>query len=193
VNLVPAIAIALALAAGGDDHVVAGARFFRDGRYAEALVEFQVARNLGARDAAAYAAASLVKLGHFEEALEAFADAGPPGEDALLNYYRALACHGARLFARADAILAAIGDRAGPKLAEQASRIRADLAPKLAAPPDPATLAWYRQRCDELRRARRTALAELFCEEAAATERRTATSGGERAVATPVERTEARP
>ncbi len=192
-NLVPAIALALALAAGGDDHVVAGARFFRDGRYAEALVEFQVARNLGARDAAAYAGASLVKLGHFEEALEAFADAGTPGDDALLDYYRALACHGARLFARADAILAGIGDRAGPKLAEQASRIRADLAPKLAAPPDPATLAWYRQRCGELRRARRAALAELFCEEAAARERRTATSGGGRAAGTPVERTEARP
>jgi len=193
VNLVQAIALALSLAAAGDDHLVTGAQFFRDGRYAEALVEFRVARNLGARDAAAYAGASLVKLGRFEEALEAFSEAGPPGDDALLDYYRALACHGARLFARADATLAGIGERAGPKLAEQASRIRADLAPTLAAPADPTTLAGYRHRCDELRRARRTALAELFCEEAAARERSTATAGGGSAVATPAERTEARP
>lgn len=192
-HLVPAIALALSLAAAGDDHLVAGARFFRDGRYAEALVEFRVARDLGARDAAAYTGASLVKLGRFEEALEAFSEAGPTGGDALLDYYRALACHGARLFVRADAILAGIGDRAGPKLAEQAGRIRADLAPKLAAPADPATLAWYRQRCDDLRRARRTALAELFCEEAAARERRTASAGGGSALTTPAERTEARP
>lgn len=192
-SLLPAIALALALAAGGDDHVVAGARHFREGRYAEALVEFQVARKLGARDAAAYAAASLVKLGHFDEAVEAFADAGPPGDDALLDYYRALALHGARLFAGADAVLAGIGERAGPKLAEQASRIRADLAPKLAAPTDSVTLGWYRTRCDELRRVRRAALAELFCEEAAARERRAATSGGGSASATQLERTEARP
>lgn len=191
-NLVPAIALALSLAATGDDHVVAGARFFRDGRYAEALVEFRVARNVGARDAAAYTGASLVKLGRFEEALEAFADSGPPGDDSLLDYYRALACHGARLFARADAILVGIGDRAGPKLAGQASRIRADLAPKLAAP-DPAALAWYRERCAELRRARRTALADLFCEEAAAAERRTVSAGGGSAVTTPAEPKEARP
>lgn len=192
-NLVPAIALALSLVAAGDEHVVAGARFFRDGRYAEALVEFRVARNVGARDAAAYAGASLVKLGRFEEALEAFADSGPPGDDALLDYYRALACHGARLFARADAILAGIGDRAGPKLSGQASRIRADLAPKLAAAPEPAALAWYRERCDELRRTRRAALAELFCEEAAAAERRTVPAGGQRAVTTPAGPKEARP
>lgn len=170
-NLVAAIALALSVAASGDDHLVAGAGFFRDGRYEEALVEFRVARNLGARDAAAYAGASLVKLGRFQEALEAFSEAGPPGDDALLDYYRALAYHGARLFVRADAILAGIGDRAGPKLADQASRIRADLAPKLSAAPDPATLAWYRERCAELRRVRRPALAELFCEEAAARDR----------------------
>jgi hypothetical protein len=193
VNLVSAIALALAVAAAGDDHVVSGARLFRDGRYAEALVEFQVARRLGAPDAAAYAAASLVKLGHPEEALEAFVAAGPAGGDALLDYYRALAYHGARLYAGADAILAGIGERAGPKLAGQASRIRADLAPRLAAPPDPATLAWYRRRCEELRRAGRTALAELFCEEAAARERRAAAAGGGRARAAPVEGTGARP
>lgn len=191
-NLVAAIALALSVAAPGDDHLVAGGRFFRDGRYEEALVEFRVARNLGARDAAAYAGASLVKLGRFEEALEAFSESGPVGDDALLDYYRALAYHGARLFARADAILAGIGDRAGPKLADQASRIRADLAPKLSAAPDPATLAWYVARCAELRQARRPALAELFCDEAAVRERPTAQGAG-KSRHRPAGRKEARP
>lgn len=172
-NLLPALALALSAASqSGDDHLVAGARHFREARYAEALLEFRVARNLGARDAGAYAGAALVKLGRFEEALEAFAAEGPPGRDALLDYYRALACHGARLYGCADAILAGIGGRSGPKLAEQAARARADLRAALAAPPEPAAIASLDRRCGDLRRAGKVAIADLFCQEAAELRRR---------------------
>ena len=62
----------------------------------------------------AYAAASLVNLERFEEALEAF-EGAPRGEDGLLDFYRALACYGAHLYACADEVLGTTGDRGGPR------------------------------------------------------------------------------
>ena len=161
-------ALTLSATGAGEAHLLAGARHFREGRYAEALVEFRVAEKLGARDAVAYAGASLVKLGRWEEAIEAFGPDERARSDALLGYYRALACHGARLYVCADAALAAIQGRSGPKLAEQAAKIRAELAPKLASPAAPATVERYAARCVELRRAGRGVLADAYCREAAA-------------------------
>src|SRR5258708_20102539 len=95
------LAVLLAVS-GADEHLLAGARFFRAGEFARALVEFRVAEKLGGPgEPSWYAAAALVKLGRPEEALEAFAQAekvAPAARDALLDYYRALACYDAPLY-----------------------------------------------------------------------------------------------
>lgn len=173
-NGLAALACALLLSSGmgGEVHLVNGARHFRDGRYEEALVEFRVAAKLNVRQAPAYVGASLVKLERFEEAIEAFGAGDGAGSDALLDYYRALACYGARLYACAAEVLAGVGDRSGPKLAEQAAKIRADVASRLAVEPTPATIEWYATRCAERRREGRTALAHAYCAEAAALAKR---------------------
>lgn len=165
-----ALLVGLVLAAGGADggaHLLAGAGHFRAGRYAEALVEFRVAERLGDADAAPYAGAALVKLGRPEEALEAFGGDRAPGRDALLDYYRALACHDARLYLCADRLLAAVGDRSGPRIAEQAARVRTAIARALAGEPAPATIDFYVGRCIALRAEGRAVLAVAYCREAA--------------------------
>lgn len=154
-------------AAGADagEHLLAGARLFREGRHAEALVEFRVAERMGAAEARPYAGAALVKLGRHEEAVEAFGAAGTGG-DALLEYYRAMACYGARLYLCADRALSSVGERSGPRIAEQAARLRADLAAALKDEPSIATVDFYVGRCTDLRREGRGALAAAFCTEA---------------------------
>lgn len=153
-------------AAGADagERLLAGARLFREGRHAEALVEFRVAERMGAAEARPYAGAALVQLGRHEEAVEAFG-AGTGG-DALLEYYRAMACYGARLYLCADRALSSVGERSGPRIAEQAARLRADLAAALKEEPSTATVDFYVARCTDLRRDGRGALAAAFCTEA---------------------------
>jgi hypothetical protein len=129
-------------------HLAAGALAFREGRYAEALVEFRVARGLGASDADPYAAATLVKLGRAEEAVEAFAPT-EEGRDALLDYYRSIACYEARLYLCADRLLALVGARSGPRIAEEAAKARAAIASELTKEPPQPTIDWYLTRCGE--------------------------------------------
>jgi hypothetical protein len=169
-----ALACALMLSTTGaaEEHLVAGAGHFREGRYEEALVEFRVAEKRGVRQASAYAGASLVKLERYEEALDAFGAHGGGGSDALLDYYRALACYGARLYACAAEILAGIGDRSGPKLGQQVAKVRADVEAKLAVEPTPAAIEAYAVRCAERRRQGRNALAHAYCAEASALAKR---------------------
>ncbi|HET9554784.1 MAG TPA: hypothetical protein VFP50_17585, partial [Anaeromyxobacteraceae bacterium] len=160
------VVLGLTLSAGGagvDEHLLAGARHFREARYAEALVEFRVAQKLGAADAGRYAAVSLVKLGRPEEAVEAFGGVDGPGRDALDDYYRALAAHDARLYHAADRILAGVAERAGPKIAEQAARMRADIARALQPEPSREAIDWYLERCGAARQAGRPALAAASC------------------------------
>jgi tetratricopeptide (TPR) repeat protein len=159
------LASTLSAAAGGE-HLLAGARHFREGRYGEALVEFRVADALGADGARAYAAASLVNLERFEEALEAF-DGVPRGQDALFDFYRALACYGAHLYACADETLAAIGDRGGPKIAAEVASLRRDIAAQRPRSPGDDVIAWYARRCAELKGQKRGALAGAYCRESA--------------------------
>lgn len=160
------------LAAGaprpGDAHVLAGARLFRESRFAEALVEFRVADRLGAVDAGAYAAAALVKLDRPEDALELFEGAGgpAPGADPLLDYYHALACYGARLYLCADGLLAGVGERTGPRIGEQARKIRRDIAAAIPAPPPPDSVDWYLARARAHADAGRGTLARAFAVEA---------------------------
>ena len=156
------------LASGADPeaHLLGGAAAFRDGRWADALVEFRVAERLGAEDARPYAGAALVKLGRAEEALEAFGGVRSPGRDALLDYYHALACHDARLYLCAERLLAGIGDRSGPRIAAEAAKVRAAIAAALASEPEAAAIDWYLARGAALEAEGRRALAAAFCHEA---------------------------
>ncbi len=164
-----ALALFLAAApssAGADEHLLAGAQRFREGRFDEALVEFRVASRLGAQGTDPYVASSLVKLGRYEEAVELFGGGDAPGPDALIDYYRALACWGARLYGCADKLLGGIGDRSGPRVADQAARLRATIASELRRQPSQSTVDWYRGRCADEKRVGRTALAGAYCREA---------------------------
>jgi tetratricopeptide (TPR) repeat protein len=156
--------LSLTLSVAGE-HLLAGADHFRAGRYADAVVEFRVAERQGAAEASAYVGASLLKLGRPEDAVEAFATAPATG-DPLLEYYRALACHEARLYVCADEILSGIGGRAGPRIAAEVARLRVGVAAALRDEPERATVEWYRNRCTVLRAAGRPALAGAFCREA---------------------------
>jgi hypothetical protein len=161
-----AILLATAVTApGADEHLLAGATAFREGRFEAALVEFRVAGRLGAADAGAYAGAALVKLRRPEEAVEAFA-ASPPGDDELLGWYHAVACFDARLYGCAGRVLEAT-PRGGPRASAEAVRLREEIARVLAAVPAVASVEWYLARCEARRGERRTALAAAYCREAA--------------------------
>jgi hypothetical protein len=163
--------VAIALGAGPTDageHLLAGATAFREGRFAEALVEFRVAERLGDAEAGPYAGAVLVKLGRPEEAVEAFGAVRCDGEDPLLSYYRALALRGAGLVASADAVLACVAQRSGPRLAEEIARLRADLAPSLHGEPEAGAIDGLMARGAAARADRRHALAAALLREAAA-------------------------
>jgi tetratricopeptide (TPR) repeat protein len=156
--------------AGADAHMRAGAQHFQAGRFSEALVEFRVAERL-AEDAGPrwYVAATLVKLKRPEEALTAFARAeasAPADRDALFDYYHALACYDARLYRCVDRLLAAVGDGAGPRIAAQARKIRADLVPVLSQAAPASAIDWYHARGQAARKAGEDALAAAYFEEA---------------------------
>ncbi len=158
--------ILLLLAAlGADEHLLAGARLFKEGKFAQALVEFRVAQKLGSAEGAWYAGAALQKLGRAEEAVETFAAANPSGRDALLDYYRAMACYDARLYLCADRLLAQVGDGVGPRIAAIVRETRAKIAEAVKSPA-PAAIEWYRQRASEAEAAGRKALAEAYRDEA---------------------------
>lgn len=176
-----AIVVAFTLAvlpalAAADEHLLAGARLFRDGRFEDAYVEFSVARRLGeGGEAAWYAAAALLKLGRAEDAVAAFAEAeeqAPQVSDALLEYYRAIACHDARLYLCADRLLAAVEQQAGPKIAGQARKVRGALSALLATPPSLGTIDWYHSKATGTLQAGQGALARAFFAEAAELGRR---------------------
>jgi tetratricopeptide (TPR) repeat protein len=152
-----------------DQHMLAGARHFQAARYAEALVEFRVAERMGDGGAAWYAAATLAKLKRPEDAVVEFARAqtvAPDERDALFDYHHALACYDARLYFCADRLLAAVGDESGPKVAAQARKVRADLAPVLSTMPPVTAIDWYHARAKTASEAGRPALAIAYYEEA---------------------------
>jgi len=162
--LVPAL---LAASGSADEHLLQGARAFRAGRYAEALVEFKVAEKLGAgQDARAYAGAALVKLDRPEEAVELFG--ARPGNDPVLEFYRALACYQARLFTCADRALEAATGRFGPRVAEEARALRAQIQKTLSGEIQPQVVDWYLRRGEDALKARQLVLGLLYAEEARA-------------------------
>lgn len=157
-------------APAADVHVLEGARLFREDRFAEALVEFRMAERLGSPDARGYVAATLVKLSRPRDALELFegAPAPAPGADPLLDYYHARACYDLRLFLCADELLARVGSRTGPRIGEQAERIRREIATALANEPAPDAVGWYLKHSREHAAASRPVLARAFAREARA-------------------------
>ena len=161
-------------APAAEEHLLAGAQAFREERYDVALVEFRVAHTMGAPDAATYVATTLLKLGRPEEAVEAYGPAEGPGPDALLDYYRGLACHEARLYQCADRLMAAVGDRAGPRVAGLAADVRARIASALAAEPTQDAIDWYLSRCAAERKGKKPVLAAAYCREAAGLAKRRA-------------------
>jgi hypothetical protein len=166
-----ALALGAILAATGpsaDEHLLAGANAFREERFDVALVEFRVAQSLGAPDASTYAATTLVRLNRPEEAIEMYGLADGSGPDALIDYYRGLACYEARLYQCADRLMAAVGDRAGPRISGLATEIRGKLAAALSGEPSRDAIDWYLSRCATERKAKRTVLADAYCREAAA-------------------------
>jgi hypothetical protein len=131
-------------------------------------VEFRVAEALGSTEASWYAAASLLKLGRAEDAVEAFVLAersNRAAADALLEVYRGQACYAARLYLCADRWFASAGARAGPRLAPQLKAlrdaIRNALQPDLLDP----TIDRLLSRASELA-GTRPALASAYADEA---------------------------
>jgi tetratricopeptide (TPR) repeat protein len=170
----PAIVLAVGLAssteARAEDPVVQGARSFQAGRFAEALVEFEVAeRQEGAGEATWYAAAALERLGRPEDALETFYRAeatAPEARDALLDYYFALALYEARLYLAADAMLERITEHAGKKVAAQAARVRADLRALLQKEPPASAIDGYLLMAGDAEKRSRWRIAEAYYREA---------------------------
>lgn len=161
-----------------DEHLRKGARAFREGEFERALVEFRVAQKLGADpEVHWYIGAALVKLQRPEEAVEAFgvlAELEPTRRDPLLDYYRAVACHGARLYVCAAALLDAVVESGGPAVTGQASALKQKLLGVLTAAPDTQTVDWYHQRAAQADSEGRPHLSRAYLSEAVVLGRRRA-------------------
>lgn len=134
------------------------------------------ARRGAAREAAWYVAATLQRLQRNEEALEAFLSAEalwPEGRDPVLTWYEAVASHQLGLYGRADSLAASLSGAGGPRIAEQARKLRAQMAPLLTATPADRHLDFYLARARALA-ASRAPVARLYLAEARALSRRTA-------------------
>lgn len=168
----PAV-LALLLAAGpgtpaSEPHLVAGAEAFRAESYTKALVEFRVAEALGSTEASWYVAASLLKLGRAEDAVEAFVLAERSNRaagDALLEVYRGQACYAARLYLCADRWFESAGARAGPRLTPQLQALRAAIRDALQPGQLDPAIDRLLSRATELERTR-PALASAYASEA---------------------------
>ena len=166
------LTLALALLAAdpaADAHLLAGAEQFRGGHFSAALVEFEVARKLGAKEARWYVAAARVKLNDPVRAIEDFAAAEKeaPGEaDAVTGYYRALACYGLQLYTCADHYLAASQGQVGPRIGALVQALRDRLQPILTVAPAADTIDLYLARGEQDAKAGHLAVAEAEYDEA---------------------------
>ena len=153
-----------------ESHLVAGADAFRAEAYEKALVEFRVAEALGSAEASWYSAASLLKLGRAEDAVEAFVLAersSRAGGDALLEVYRGQACYAAQLLLCADRWFESAEARAGPRLAPQLRALRTAIREALRPDQIEPAVDRFLDRASALQRTR-PALAFAFAEEASA-------------------------
>jgi tetratricopeptide (TPR) repeat protein len=165
------LALSSAAIAGADEHLLAGARRFREGQFAQALVEFRVAEKLGkGGEAAWYSAACLARMNRPEDAVEAFLDAerlAPGVRDGLFDWYHAVACHDARLYLCANHLLVGVGARAGPHIRDEVGKLRAKLDTALSPEPPRTAIDWYHQHAERAAKGGRPLLARAYLEEAA--------------------------
>ncbi|MDP1825544.1 MAG: hypothetical protein Q8L48_19955 [Archangium sp.] len=122
-----------------EPHVLAGARAFRAGDWAVALVEFRVALKLGAPPSVRwYEGATLARSGRFEEAVGVFElalEAAPAARDPLLDYYRALSCFETRLWGCVLEVTAELARTGGPRVQEQVAAMATEARQLLRAEP----------------------------------------------------------
>lgn len=161
-----------AAASEADAHLRAGAAHFRAGRYQEAVVEFKVARELGAgSECPWYIAAALTRAGRPLEALEAFEQAqeiAPDSADALFLYYRAVACSETQLVVCAAESFELASKASGPRVAEQAQRLAGEARALLRLEPPRSAIDELIARATSQAQQGRPLLARVFGREAAA-------------------------
>lgn len=130
---------ASAAPSAADAHVLSGARAFRDGDWASALVEFRVALKLGAPPGVHwYEGAALARSGRFEEAVGAFElaqERAPAERDPLLDYYRALSCFEAKLWGCVAEVTEALQRTGGPRIQQQVTAMAAEAKQLLSSEP----------------------------------------------------------
>ena len=126
-------------APSADAHVLTGARAFRDGDWATALVEFRVALKLGAGPGVHwYEGAALARAGRFEEAVGAFEVAqelAAAERDPLLDYYRALACFEAHLWGCVAEVTEGLQRSGGPRIQQQVVKMAEEAKQLLSTEP----------------------------------------------------------
>lgn len=166
----------VARADDADDHLLAGATAYREGRLDEALVEFNVALKLGgSREARWYVAVTLAKQQQLDGALEAFALAeaeAPQLADAVLEYHFAMTCYRQHLLLCADEHLERADRQAGPQLKKQVAAVREAIALVLAATPPTTAIDAVLERARAAQQQQRAALARALYREAAGLARR---------------------
>jgi len=137
--LASALSAAQPAAPAADTHVLTGARAFRDGDWATALVEFRVALKLGASPGVHwYEGAALARAGRFEEAVGAFElaqELAPAERDPLLDYYRALACFEAHLWGCVAEVTEGLQRSGGPRIQQQVMAMAAEAKQLLSTEP----------------------------------------------------------
>lgn len=135
-GLMLASAVSLAQPA---DHVLTGARAFRDGDWATALVEFRVALKLGAAPGVHwYEGAALARAGRFEEAVGAFElaqELAPAERDPLLDYYRALSCFETKLWGCVAEVTDVLQRTGGPRIQQQVATMASEAKQLLSSEP----------------------------------------------------------
>lgn len=160
-----------ATAADGAAHLLSGAAHFRAGRFEEAVVEFKVARQLGAaKECHWYIAAGLTRAGRLLEALEAFEHAqelAPESADALFLYYRGVACSENQLVACAANSFELASKTSGPRVSRQARSLAAEASALLATEPPRSAIDALIARGTQHLNEGRPLLARVFGREAA--------------------------
>lgn len=148
-------------------HLLAGVHAFKDGRYAEALVELRVVARApdAPADLAFYLGPTLYKLGRYAEALDVFVSSRAAA-DALTDFYRGQTYYQLRLFRKARAIFVALRSGGlGPALDDAAGRYVEQVDAAYRTPPAPGAIDYYLEQGLDLR-ARDPVLAAEYLDEA---------------------------
>jgi len=88
-----------------------------------------------------------------------------PAWSGSIDYYRAVACHDARLYLCADGLLARVGGSAAPRIREEAQKLRQRIATVLVGEPPKIAIDWYNLQAEQS--AKRPLLAAAYLAEAA--------------------------